>query len=48
VIAIILLLMMAVATAGGAYVWLTSITEQAQEDAETSLATRVEAVGIQC
>jgi len=48
VIAIILLLMMTVAIAGGAYVWFTQIGEQSRERAEESLNRGVEIVELRC
>lgn len=48
VIAIILLLMMTVAVAGGAYVWFTQLGEGFQQQAEESQDRGVDFVDLQC
>lgn len=48
VIATILLIMMAVAAAGGAYTWITQIQDQFKERAQTSLDRSVDLIDLRC
>ncbi len=48
VVAIVLLLMMTVAASGGAYAWISSTTEQAQDEASRSLATHLDVRESRC
>ncbi len=48
VVAVVLLLMMTIGAAGGAYAWFTQIQDEAQEEADTTLASSFTVKDVRC
>ncbi len=48
VVAIVLLLMMTVAASGGAYAWMQQVQNEAQEDADQGLSSRLDVKSVTC